>query len=51
MATRKVLGVKFAVKFGAVNKSRLIGVRKGHTRTGACTSVGKCNHGRVKRGR
>ena len=47
MATKKNL----AIKFGAVNKSKLVGVRVGHTRTGACTSKGKCHHGRIPRAR
>lgn len=38
---RKVL----AVKFEAVDKARIKG-KVGHTRTGACTARGKCNHGR-----
>lgn len=41
----------FAVKFDRTDKSRYVGTRVGHTRTGACTSKGKCNHGRIKRGR
>lgn len=32
------------VKFGPQNKSAIKG-RVGHTRTGACTSKGKCSHG------
>jgi hypothetical protein len=47
MATKKNL----AIKFGAVNKSKLVGARVGHTRTGACTAKGKCYHGRINRGR
>lgn len=43
MAKRKVLAVKFA----AVNK-RLIKGKVGHTRTGACTSRGRCTHGRKR---
>lgn len=35
---------QLAVKFDAVNKARIIG-KVGHTRTGACTSKGRCNHG------
>lgn len=46
MAKRRVQ----AVKFDAVDKRQIKG-RVGHTRTGACTSRGKCNHGRVKRAR
>ncbi len=30
--------------FDAVNKSRIKG-KVGHTRTGACTAKGRCNHG------
>lgn len=40
MAKRKVL----AVKFETTNKGQIKGKVK-HTRTGACTSKGKCNHG------
>ena len=40
MAKRKVLAVKFA----AVDKRQITG-RVGHTRTGACTSKGRCQHG------
>lgn len=40
MAKKKVL----AVKFDRTDK-RLIKGKVGHTRTGACTSRGKCNHG------
>lgn len=43
MAKRKVL----AVKFGAVDKSKIKGKVK-HTRTGACTSRGKCYHGKKR---
>jgi len=46
MATKK----KLAVKFGAANKAQFNG-RVGHTRTGACTSKGKCFHGRIQRSR
>lgn len=46
MAKKKIL----AVKFGAVNKQQIIG-RVGHTRTGACTSKGRCYHGRTGRSR
>lgn len=41
MAKKRVL----AVKFEAVDKSRITG-RVGHTRTGACTSKGRCYHGK-----
>jgi hypothetical protein len=41
MAKRKVL----AVKFESVDKSKIKGKVK-HTRTGACTSRGKCYHGK-----
>lgn len=34
-------------RFDAVDK-KLIKGRVGHTRTGACTSKGKCYHGRKK---
>ncbi len=37
-----------AVKFDAVDKRKIKGF-VGHTRTGACTSKGKCYHGKVKR--
>jgi len=47
LAKKKLL----AVRFDAVNKSRFIGTRVGHTRTGACTSKGRCYHGRIKRQR
>lgn len=33
-----------AMKFETTNKAQIKG-RIGHTRTGACTSRGKCNHG------
>ena len=46
MAKRKIL----AVKFEAIDKKRIRG-RVGHTRTGACTSKGRCYHGRTRRGR
>lgn len=38
-----------AVKFDAVDKRKIRG-KVGHTRTGACTSKGRCYHGtrRVK---
>jgi hypothetical protein len=41
MAKKKVL----AVKFEAVDKKQIKG-KVGHTRTGACTAKGRCNHGR-----
>lgn len=44
MAKKKV----FAVKFGAANKRQFTGF-VGHTRTGACTSKGRCYHGRIKK--
>ncbi len=34
-----------AVRFDAVDKAQIKG-KVGHTRTGACTSKGRCNHGR-----
>jgi hypothetical protein len=37
-----------AIKFEKTDK-KLIKGRVGHTRTGACTSRGKCYHGRIKR--
>jgi hypothetical protein len=37
-----------AVKFDKANKNNFTGY-VGHTRTGACTSKGKCYHGRIKR--
>lgn len=40
MAKKKVL----AIKFDRTDK-RLIKGKVGHTRTGACTSRGKCYHG------
>lgn len=43
MARKKVL----AVKFDRFNKKQIRGL-VGHTRTGACTSRGKCYHGRAK---
>jgi hypothetical protein len=43
MAKRKIL----AQKFDRVDKKRIRG-KVGHTRTGACTSRGKCYHGRVR---
>ena len=33
-----------AVKFDSVNKANIKG-KVGHTRTGACTAKGRCNHG------
>lgn len=39
-----------AVRFDAVDKKQIKG-KVGHTRTGACTSKGRCFHGRTKRGR
>jgi hypothetical protein len=36
-----------AVKFEAVDKKWIKG-KVGHTRTGACTSKGRCFHGRKK---
>lgn len=36
-----------AIKFQHVDK-KLIKGKVGHTRTGACTSKGKCFHGRKK---
>jgi hypothetical protein len=44
MAKKKV----FAIKFGAVDKRRISG-KVGHTRTGACTSRGRCYHARTAR--
>lgn len=46
MAKRKIL----AVRFEHVDKKRIKG-KAGHTRTGACTSKGRCCHGRIKHGR
>lgn len=46
MAKRKKLKVE---KFGPQNKADIIG-KVGHTRTGACTSKGKCYHGMKRRG-
>jgi hypothetical protein len=43
MAKKKVQ----AVKFETVNKAQIKG-KVQHTRTGACTARGKCNHGRKK---
>jgi hypothetical protein len=40
MAQKKNLAVKFA----HVDKKQIKG-KVGHTRTGACTSKGRCNHG------
>lgn len=36
------------VRFDAVDKKQIKG-KVGHTRTGACTSKGKCYHGRTPR--
>lgn len=44
MAKRKIL----AVKFESVDKKQIRG-KVGHTRTGACTSRGRCYHGRTNR--
>jgi hypothetical protein len=33
-----------AIKFTKINQATIRG-KVGHTRTGACTSKGKCNHG------
>lgn len=44
MAKRKVL----AVKFESWDKKAIRG-KVGHTRTGACTSKGRCYHGRTRR--
>ena len=35
-------------KFETTNKANIKG-RVGHTRTGACTSHGKCNHGKKQK--
>ena len=35
------------MKFGPQDKSKVKG-KVGHTRTGACTSKGKCFHGKKK---
>jgi hypothetical protein len=43
MAKKKAL----AVRFDAVDKKQIKG-KVGHTRTGACTAKGRCNHGRKK---
>lgn len=43
MAKKKIL----AQKFDKVDKSKTKGF-VGHTRTGACTSKGKCYHGKRK---
>lgn len=37
-----------AVKFDAVDKRKIRG-KVGHTRTGACTSKGRCYHGTTRR--
>jgi hypothetical protein len=44
MAGKKQL----AVKFDSVDKKQIKGL-VGHTRTGACTSKGRCYHGRTTR--
>lgn len=44
MAGKKIL----AVKFDRINKNQIRG-KKGHTRTGACPSKGKCYHGWIRR--
>lgn len=46
MAKKKVQAIKFAT----VNKAQITG-KVGHTRTGACTSKGRCFHGRPARKR
>lgn len=43
MAKKKVL----AIRFDKIDKARIRG-KVGHTRTGACTSKGRCFHGRIK---
>lgn len=43
MAKKKVQ----AIKFETVDKARIKG-KVGHTRTGACTSKGRCTHGRKR---
>lgn len=40
-------GFRKVEKFGPQNKGRILG-KVGHTRTGACTSKGRCYHGRKK---
>lgn len=35
------------IKFGPQDKSKVKG-KVGHTRTGACTSKGRCYHGKKK---
>ena len=43
------MGVKVkAQKFDTLNKALVKG-RVGHTRTGACTSAGRCHHGMIDR--
>lgn len=42
MAKKKIL----AVRFDSVDKKQIKGKVK-HTRTGACTSKGRCYHGRT----
>lgn len=44
MAKKKILAVKFEH-----SDKRLIHGKVGHTRTGACTSKGRCYHGRTHR--
>jgi hypothetical protein len=44
MAKKKLLAIKFA----KTDKKQIIG-KVGHTRTGACTSKGRCRHGRRSR--
>jgi hypothetical protein len=44
MAKKKILAQKFAT----IDKSRIRG-KVGHTRTGACTSKGRCFHGWTRR--
>ena len=41
MATKAMV-----IKFGPQDKSWIKG-KVGHTRTGACTSKGRCNHGMI----
>lgn len=42
MATKAAI-----IKFGPQDKSRIKG-RVKHSRTGACTAKGKCNHGMIQ---
>lgn len=44
MAQKKIL----AVKFNTIDKAKIRG-KVGHTRTGACTSKGRCYHGWTKK--